>query len=620
MLLGALAAIDVLGAPVLAAVQLNRASDALSSAATALRHGDVDTASVAVARAEDAAGSARWFSQHPGFALVGWLPGLERDAEALRDLIEIAGHSSTLASSFVADLRRLGAGDDGIAPAIYADGRIDLEAVDEVASMAEDIDVLVDDARALLADDSDVTFGRLEQAVARAHARLDSIERVAEDVASMARLVPSFVGAGEPRRYLLAFQSPSEARGGGGLIGVYGLLAAIDGRISLDEVGPIEDLGPRVERPVDAPRAFAATYGPLSALNDWRQANLSPNFPDTSEVLLDLFEQVRGERLDGVVAMDPIALGELTRGTGPVAAEGWTRTVTPTSARRMLLFDVYRRFVHQERKQNAYLRALVDELWSRIENGDVDAAGILEGFQGAAAKHHIKIYSADPTEQELLSGLGLTADPETVEGPLQLAFNNNNSGNKLDFFLRRTQRVAIELDPDRTAHVATTIELTNDVPKQGLRAVARAGVRTGLGLGRSRMSMHFLLPQDARKPQLSVDGVVRDHFTGRDSGAPMVWDIVEIAPEATVTVTVTYELPDAVDAEGHFRFTLWPQATARPDRFTLELLAPDGYVLDTGRVLADAGSTDRITRRGQLKIPVTLDAVVRPVSSPETTD
>lgn len=609
-----------MGASAFAAVQLNRASDALSSAATALRRGDIDTASVAVAKARDAAGSARWFTQHPGFVLVGWLPALDRDAEALRDLIEVARQGSTLASSFVADLRRLGAADDGIASAIYADGRIDLDAVDEVASMTEDIDVLADDARVLLADDSDVTFGRLEQAVERADARVDSIERVAADAASMARLLPSFVGADEPRRYLLAFQSPSEARGGGGLIGVYGLLAAIDGRISLDEVGPIEDLGPRVERPVDAPPAFAATYGPLSALNDWRQANLSPNFPDTSEVLLDLFEQVRGERLDGVVAMDPIALGELTRGTGPIVAEGWTREVTPTSARRMLLFDVYRRFVHEERKQNAYLRALVDELWSRLETGDVDAAGLFEGFQGAASKHHIKIYSSNAAEQELLTDLNLTADPETVDGPLQLAFNNNNAGNKLDFFLHRTQRVAIELDPDGTAHVATAIQLTNDVPKHGLRAVARAGVRTGLGLGRSRMSMHFLLPRDARGVRMTVDGVTSDHFTGRDSGAAMVWDILEIAPEATVTVGLTYEIPEAVDDEGDFRFTLWPQATARPDRYTLELLAPEGYLLDTSRVPTGVGRTGRITRRGPLKAPVTLDAVVRPVSSREATD
>ena len=591
LLLGVLIVIDVVGSALLAAIQLNRASDALSAAAEDLRHGDIDAASDAVAEAQDAAGSARWFTQHPGFALVGWLPALDRDAEALRDLIEVARRGSALASSFVADLRRLGVGDDGIAPAIYADGRIDLEAVEEVASMTQDIDVLVGDARALLADDSDVTFGRLGRAVERAQARMDSIERIAADAASMAQLLPSFVGADDPRRYLLAFQSPSEARGGGGLIGVYGLLSAIDGRISLDEVGPIEDLGSRVERPVDAPRAYAATYGPLSALNDWRQANLSPNFPDTSEVLLGLFEQVRGEHLDGVVAMDPIALGELTRGTGPVGADGWTRKVTPTSARRMLLFDVYRRFVHEERKQNVYLRALVDELWSVIESGDVDAAGLFEGFQGAASKHHIKIYSSDPAEQELLTDLGLTADPATVEGPLQLAFNNNNAGNKVDFFLRRTQDISIELDAGGTARVETTIELTNDLPKHGRRAVTRSGVRSGLAVGRSRMSMHFLLPRDARRPRLSVDGVTREHFTGRDSGAPMVWGIVEIAPEATVAVGVTYEISDAVDDDGRFRFTLWPQATARPDYFTLELLGPDGL---------------RVARSGRLKTPVTV--------------
>lgn len=615
LLLGLLFLLDIVGASALAAFQLNQASDSLAGAARSLRRGDIDAASASVTAAGDAAGAARWFTQHPGFAVLGWLPGLDRDADALRDLIEVSRLGSALAETFVADLRRLGAGpegndqdsgdgpgadattgadgsgDEGLASVIYDDGAIDLDAVDEIAAIAAALDDMVGGARALLADDRAVTLPPLGRAVERARSRLDSLAQVAEDAGTLAELLPSFVGRDEPRRYLLALQSPSEARGGGGLIGVHGLLSAIDGRISLTEVGPIEDLGPRVARPVDAPREFAETYGPLSSLNDWRQANLSPNFPDTSEVLLNLYERVRGERLDGVVAMDPIALGELTRGTGPIAAPGWNKEITSNSARRLLLFEIYRRFVHQERKQNAYLRALVDELWSRIESADVDAVGLVEGFQAATRKHHIKIYSSDPDEQALLTDLGLTADPDTVDGHLQMAFNNNNSGNKLDFFLHRTQDISIELGSDGSARVTTSIELTNDLPKRGQRAVARAGVRTGLDFGHSRMSIHFLLPQGATGAHLTVDGERRRHFTGRDSGAPMVWDIIEIAPEATATVGVTYEIPADADADGRFLFTLWPQATARPDRYSLAVVGPDGH---------------RTTRSGRLKTPVTV--------------
>lgn len=594
MLLGLLFLLDVVGATALAAFKLNRASDSLAAAARSLRRGDIDAASASVTAAGDAAGAARWFTQHPGFAALGWVPGIDRDANALRALIEVSRTGSAVAEGLVADLRRLGAGDDGLASVIYDDGAIDLAVVDEVTAMTSVLDEVVDRARALLADDRDVTIPPLGRAVERARTRLDAIEEVAEDAGTLTELLPSFAGGAEPRRYLLALQSPSEARGGGGLIGVYGLLSAIDGRISLTEVGPIEHLGPRVTRPVAASRSFTETYGPLSALNDWRQANLSPNFPDTSAVLLNLYERVRRDRLDGVVAMDPIALGELTRGTGPLSAPGWDKEITQNSARRLLLFDVYRRFVHQERKQNAYLRELVDELWSRIEGSDVDAVGLVEGFQAAARKHHIKIYSTDPGEQTLLTDLGLTADPDTVDRHLQLAFNNNNSGNKLDFFLRRAQDISIELGADGSARVTTSIELTNDLPKRGRRAVARAGPRTGLKFGHSRMSIHFLLPRTATGVHLTVDGDRRRHFTGRDSSAPMVWDIIQIPPEVTVTVGLTYEIPEALDADDQFRFTLWPQATARPDRYSLEIVAPGG---------------DRTTRSGRLKTPVTVEAL-----------
>lgn len=611
LLLGLLLVADIVVACAFAAIQLNRASDSLAEAARSVRRGDVAAAEAAVATAADAAGSARWFSQHPGFALLGWAPGLSRDVQAVRDLIEVSRRGTALATSAVDQLTGLGTSkngdpDEGFAQLFYENGQIDLDAIDVIAGAAQAASEVTEGSRALLADDLDVTFGSVRRGVERARARLDEIDELSNQAATMARLIPSFVGRDEPRTYLLAFQSPSEARGGGGLIGVYGLLSADRGRISLGEVGPIEALGPRVGAPVEPPnRAFGNTYGPLSSLNDWRQSNLSPNFPDTSEVLLELFERVRGERLDGVVAMDPIALGELTRGTGPISVPGWDKEITGNSARRLLLFEIYRRFVYKERKQNVYLRALVDELWARVEMGDVDAVGLVQGFRAAADKQHLKIYSSDATEQDLLTELRLTADPRTVTGPVQIAYTNNNSGNKLDFFLRRTQDVSIDLRPSGTAAVSTTIELTNDVPKRGLRAIARAGVRTGLAMGHSRMSIHVLLPGGARRPRFSIDGDRSEHFAGRDSGAPMVWDILELAPEDTTTVTVTYRLPDAIAPDGTFRFTLWPQATARPDAYSLEVSPPGGFVLRTR-----SRSTARLTRSGRLKEPVTLEAVL----------
>jgi hypothetical protein len=387
----------------------------------------------------------------------------------------------------------------------------------------------------------------------------------------------------------------------------------VQGRISLDHVGPIEELGPRVHPPVDAPADFAQLYGPLSALRDWRQANQSPNFPATSAVLLEMYERTGNQPLDGVIALDPIALGELTRATGPLSAEGWAKTITHNNARRVLLFQIYKHFVNRERVQNGYLRGLVDGLWNKVTDGDLDAAGLVEAMDTSSARQHLKVYSSHPDEQALLTELGVAADPSSVEEPLQLVYNNNNSGNKLDFFLRRHQTIDVSLSEDGGARVHSSIALTNDVPRKGLRALARAGVNTGLRFGENRMSLHFMLPRGSRVGRLSIPGSPQRSYSGIDDGHPVEWMLLQIAKEETVTAELDYSMPVAVTLEGdheRFRFTLWPQATARPDSYEVTVTAPPGYAL----VGAKRGTDMVITVRGKLKEPLRLSYRVIPVT------
>jgi hypothetical protein len=602
--------LDMVGAVVVGTIEVRRAAGSLDDAATALRKDDVAAASELVARATASASSARELTGHPGFRLLHAMPFTDRDADAFESLVTVSERGATAADRVVSALTDIGASGAGIIDAIYADGTIDLEALgrlaDATAAAASEIEI----ARSAL-DGQDARLGPLARALDRAEGRLRSVAAATGRGLKVARVLPGMLGADEGRSYLLAFQSPSEARGGGGLIGVYGLLSAVQGRISLDHVGPIEELGPRVHPPVSAPPDFAQLYGPLSALRDWRQANQSPNFPATSSVLLKMYERTGNQPLDGVIALDPIALGELTRATGPLTAEGWGKTITHNNARRVLLFQIYKHFVDRERVQNAYLRGLVEGLWNKVDGGDLDAAGLVEAMNTSSARQHLKVYSSHPDEQALLTELGVAADPSDIEEPMQLVYNNNNSGNKLDFFLRRHQSVDVSLFENGGAEVHSSVALTNDVPRKGLRAAARSGVRSGLRLGDNRMSLHFMLPRGSEVGRLSIPDSPQRSYSGMDDGYPVEWMVLQIAPEETVTAELVYTMPDAVRSEGdrkRFEFTLWPQATARPDSYEVTVTAPPGYVL-----AGPKGGTDVvITVTGTLKQPLRLSYRVIP--------
>ena len=173
------------------------------------------------------------------------------------------------------------------------------------------------------------------------------------------------LGGGGERRYLLSFQAPGEARGTGGLAGLVGVLETNPGRLELGDVLPYQDLGPSRIRNVEAPDWFEASYGPQQALTEWPQANVSPNHPVVADVLLDMYEAARGERLDGVLTMDPITLAYLMEGIGSIETRRPEMVLDSSNAADVLLHDSYTDFETPE-EQNFFLGEVVDGFWSRL--------------------------------------------------------------------------------------------------------------------------------------------------------------------------------------------------------------------------------------------------------------
>src|SRR3712207_4822091 len=115
-------------------------------------------------------------------------------------------------------------------------------------------------------------------------------------------------------------------------------------RSQLEDIRYTADLLEPTPPPVDAPAWFREHYGPLDALRSVQQVNESPHFPVVSEVLLSIYESKKGDRPDGVIAMDPIALGYMLEGMEPLRAPGLDVDVTSENAADVILHDSYLAF------------------------------------------------------------------------------------------------------------------------------------------------------------------------------------------------------------------------------------------------------------------------------------
>lgn len=539
---------------------------------------------------------ARQLLVDPALQALGAVSGISDDLSAAHELAGIAGEAIAVGLDVWLDLEELG-------PRLYPQGRIDFATVEElsdrVSAYAEDINELED--RLAAADRG--SLGVVEEAFVRAEHQLDSARSALDSAQSALGILPEMFGRDREKRYLVTFLTPSEARGGGGLLGVFTVLTATNGRLDLGEIHTNDDINDRLEREVRAPDWFDRLYGTLTALNDVRQANLSISFPATSRVMLEMYRKVFDEELDGVIAMDPVALGQLSKGLGPLRAAGWDETIKPSNARRLLLHDIYLEFpLSAEGRQNAYLARLVDNVWSKINEGDFPIGAMGAAFADAAATQHLKVFMVQPRLQGVIRDLGIGADP-TLEAPnVQAFFHNNFAGNKIDYHIDRTQRVDIELSDKGTARVLTEVEMVNEAPTEPVTLINRP-LNEELPIGLARMTVHFMLPRGVRVIRTEVGDRRAQFFRGTDSGFPARWSSVSIKAGERSTVRIEYEIELDPMSE-RFEFTLWPQALPFPDHYDLSVWIPPGSAIDSHNF--QDRENDRLTSSGLLKTPRTF--------------
>lgn len=552
----------------------------LKRAASGLEDLDADRADERLQSALASIDSARGYLGHPALEIAGVLPGISRDLDvldSLTDVAERAARSGRVGAKVVHDL---GMSEGASFDEVYSDGKVNLDALVEARSSVEEAREHLLAARDSLRAAPRATFGKIRSSRSTAGSLVAEALRSLDDTSVVLEDLPGVLGGEGQRTYLLAFQAPSEARGGGGLIGVYGLLRAEDGALDMIEVAPIRDLVPHLTGKVKGPAWFESLYGGLDGLGGWREANSSPTFPVTSRILLKMYERSTGDRLDGVMAMDPVVVAEMLEGIGPIRTSGYAEPVHSGNAGRVLMRDIYLRFAGREDDQNRFLRDLVDEIWARLGDGDVDAKKLMEALARSISSGRLKFYSSERTERDALSVAGIDGDPRSHGPNTQMIFHNNFAANKIDWYLSRAQSTTVSIDEEGTGHFVTRIQLANNAPR-GQRSLLKKSDVNELPSGMNLMSLHFMLPEGAEVGEMYSGSTPIEHFEGSEAGTyPVVWSPLQLAVGARSQVSVTYEVPDLVrfhNGRARFEMNFLPQGVVRADDFALKVTVPEGY-------------------------------------------
>lgn len=551
----------------------------------ALEIGDLEGARSLFENASQSAEMARKAAGHPSMRIGEILPVIGLDAKALGALARAAWLGAKGALAAVDAAGALGLEAPRSEQTVYRDGRVDLHALDGARPHFAKAATSLARAAETLSPGIHPNIGRLRDALVAAREGIeDAVESVAK-ANTLLSVLPGLLGGEGERRYLLAFQALGEARGTGGVVGIYGVLHALDGRLSLGKIRSYGGIQQELTEPVDAPAWFARSYDLQNARERWAQANLTPNFRAAAQVMLNMFETATGKRLDGAIAMDPITLSAFMSATGPIPDPASGELVAADGVSDVLLRDSYVLFPNRA-EQDEFLRGLVRNFWTRLESGVVGPEAIAAVGE-TASNGHLKVYTTDPEEQDAMAALGADGNYASLGPSVQLVFNNNYAVNKVDYFLFRMVETKVELQSEGGATFTTSVTVENRAPS-GPPSILLGRGSDGLSPGANRMVLAAALPRGAEVERIDRNGETLTPFTYEDSGHMVVWDRLTVPPGGTERLMFVYSIGGPpMGSGGELSLTLVPQTTVNPERFSFELIpAPGSQVIEaTGAVI-----------------------------------
>ena len=554
------------GAGLIGASRVEKGASALTAGLEAARRGDQVTGAEALRSAARSFADARRVIEAPWLLPAHLVPVVSQHLQALQGAARAGNELALTGASTVAtaDLRALR----------VDNGRVDLERVGDLEAPLARAAAGLAAARDRLRDDvaSPWLVAPVAGRLRRELGRIDRTQAETELAGQVTAQLPGLLGAGGPRRYFLAIQTPSELRGSGGIIGSFGEITAEDGTLAIGRFGRDGDLNsqgtPPDQRILPGPPDYVARYSRFEPQRIWQNVSMSPHFPSVAAVIGGLYPQSGGTAVDGVVSVDPVALAALLRVVGPVTVAPWPEPITADNAERILLFDQYVRLEGTARTD--FLGDVAEAVAGRLTSGPLPPPDELVRALGPAVRgHHLLLSSTVASEQALFARIGADGALPVVGGDSLAVVNGNAGGNKLDWFLRRSTRYEARLDAGTGRLTARlTVTMRNEAPASGLPGYIIGSSRVPpdpSGVNRTYLSVFSPLALTGAR----LEGEALLVESEREAGRNVFSQFVVIPPGETRTVT--FDLAGVLPAGRRYRLDLRSQALVVPETVAVEV-------------------------------------------------
>jgi hypothetical protein len=521
------------------------------------------------------------------FKLTGVLPFFKKPIQAVRAGVAAAGEEAQ-AAGLMRDIVRDVLGDVAVVGAdfqtkasdtpIFSKGVANVELISGLIPRLEEVLQHLEAADSLVRSIPMVPFVQ----------KLDSVKSEALDQSAQAitlvqgalsgvRLLPSFLGAGGTKTYYLAMQNNADQRATGGAVLAFAFIQISNGHLSLVDGGSIGQidqefgfanakLPPELKWYVDhihRPQAHARLAN----------INFSPDFPVVAGTWSTMLQDVTGQKVDGVIAMDPVAISYLL-GKRKVDVPAYPVPITGTNAVAVIENDQYRLPFPD---QAAFPGQVIAAAWQIFQDPS-PLVRTMKQMALALKERHIQIWSSDGALEAQLGALGWDGALDSGPGDHLYVTDSKLRSNKVDFYTHLSIDYKATIDAAGAIQATCTITVINDTPPDEPRSIAGPNA---YGLNAALISL--LAPKGAVLSDSDpTGGGLPDHNEG---DARVFTREVDVLPGAPRKVTYTYSVPGIVTTSGSgrvYRLTIQHQPMVNLPDLTVSVTLPPGATVING--------------------------------------
>lgn len=384
-----------------------------------------------------------------------------------------------------------------------------------------------------------------------ARGELSELSKDLNSASSAATLAPAMLGAESPRRYLLLMQNNAESRATGGIPGALAVLSVDKGSLKLESQTSATALGafvPPIAIDAEQQSIYTARVGRFM-----QDVNLTPDFATTASTAQAMWEKSTGERLDGVLSLDPVALSFILEATGPVKitdpivqqiGSDLPEELTGKNVVQTLLSDAYLK-IEQPKLQDVYFAGAAKEIFGAVSSGRTDPKKLMDALTKGAEERRILLWSATDTEQATIGQYSIGGLVTGVAiPPAQFGvYFNDGTGAKMDYWMKRSVQVVKDCTRDGYREVAVRVTSTNTAPADAatsLPAYVTGEGAFGVPAGTVQTNVVAYGPVQANIDTVVKDGVKISFAAQRHSQRGVGTSTIRLAPGESTTLEFNF--------------------------------------------------------------------------------